>query len=233
LLGLTTTRGSDWRDKVEEIKELDIKELALFPTMLTPQERQELYRLLEMTPLNSIPYVHLRDDFTVDEIDMLIAKYKTKVFSIHANQSGYALLNRLPKYNSLIYVENPSEAKEYTMFNSPTFVQHQITGLCLDLSHYMAVKASDKKLALQVDELVKKFPIGVNHVSSFSTSAVMKIFSSGKSKHHIDSLTELDYLQSLPANYFSKYVCIELENSLLEQKEVKQFLEMILEEKLK
>lgn len=232
LLGLTTTNGSDWRDKVEEIKELKLTELALFPTMLTVSERQELYSLLAQTPLTSIPYVHLRDDFTEAEIDLFINKYKTKVFSCHANPLGFALLNRLPKYNSLIYVENPGDPKSYAQFNIASFTQNQVTGLCLDLAHYALLKVTNSKLASQVELMIKKYPIGVNHISCFSSNAFMKILSSGKASHAIHSLTELDYLKPLPRELFSKYICIELENSFLEQQEVKQYLELILDDKL-
>lgn len=62
LLGLTTTPKSDWREKVKEIEKFGIKELALFPTFLSPDERKELYTLLEKTKIKNIPHVHLRDD---------------------------------------------------------------------------------------------------------------------------------------------------------------------------
>jgi len=232
LLGLTTTAGSDWRDKVEEIKELNLTELALFPTFLNPQERQELYGLLEQTPLVSLPYVHLRDDFSDAELDLLINRYKTKVFSCHSNGAGYALLNRLPKYNSLIYVENPANAKEMPGFSAANFTQYQVTGLCLDLSHLAVSQLTDKKLAAEVAVVMKRWPLGVNHISGFSSNAVMRFFHSAKANHHLNSLTELDYLKDLPASYFAKYICLELENSFLEQNEVKQYLDLILAEKL-
>jgi len=215
LLGLTTTPGSDWRDKVEEIKELQLTEIALFPTMLGPNDRQELCRLLETTPLETIPYVHLREDFTDTEMDYFISKYKTKVFSCHPSQSGYALLNRLPKYNSLIYVENPEDDKDFLSFNLGVLAQHQVTGLCLDLSHAASVAKTNKKNYNSLVEIAKKLPIGMNHVSGVRSKTMFSFLHSAKSHHHIESLTEFDYLKDLPKEFFSKYICIELENSLL------------------
>jgi hypothetical protein len=133
----------------------------------------------------------------------------------------------------LIFIENPNDQKNYTAFNIPSFTQHQVTGVCLDLAHYTAIKADNKKLSAQVDELIKKFPIGVNHVSGFKASVALKLFKSGQASHVIHSLAELDYLKDLPANYFAKFVCVELENSFLEQREIIQYLELILEDKLK
>ncbi|MDZ4384981.1 MAG: hypothetical protein U0944_01030, partial [Candidatus Moranbacteria bacterium] len=82
LLGLTTTLGSDWRMKAEEIDRLGIKELALFLTCLGSEDRRELYGLLENTSLESIPHVHLRDDMELWELDYLVEKYHTQVFNI-------------------------------------------------------------------------------------------------------------------------------------------------------
>ena len=55
LLGLTTiTPGGEWRNKIKEIDELGLKEIALFPTCLKIDERKELYQLLEKTKLKKI-----------------------------------------------------------------------------------------------------------------------------------------------------------------------------------
>jgi len=45
LVTLTTTNSS-WREKIEEIKNLELKEIALFLTGLNRQEREECYRTL-------------------------------------------------------------------------------------------------------------------------------------------------------------------------------------------
>jgi hypothetical protein len=232
LLGLTTTPGSDWRDKIDEIKEMRLTELALFPTFLKPNERQELYRLLEQTPLVSIPYVHLRDDFTADEIDYFINKYQTKVFSCHADPAGYAFLNRVPKYNSLIYIENPRDDKAYAGFNLPILTQHQATGICLDLAHAASTAKTNKKNYSTLIDIINKLPVAINHVGGFKSKTSFNFFHSTDHKHHIDSLNDFDYLKDLPNNFFAKYICLELENSFLEQQEVKQYLELILSEKL-
>lgn len=54
LPGLTTTNRETWRDKIQEIDKLKIKQLALFPTCIDFKERQKMYKLLEKTNLEKI-----------------------------------------------------------------------------------------------------------------------------------------------------------------------------------
>lgn len=233
LLGLTTSPASDWRDKIEEIKEFKLTEISLFSAGLNLGGRQELTKLLESTSLDSIPCVHMADDFTAVEVDYFISKYKTKIFTCHADAAGYALLNRLPKYNSLIYVENPEDGKLLADFSLATLASHQVTGLCLDLSHAASVAKTNKAKYKALLEMSSKLPVAVNHVSGVRSRVIFKFINQSKSHHQIESLTEFDYLKDLPSNLFSKYICLELDNSLLEQREVKQYLELILGEKVK
>lgn len=233
LLGLTTSPASDWRDKIEEIKEFKLTEISLFLEGLSQSDRQELFALLATTSLQSIPCVHLANDFTAAEIEQLISKYKSKIFTCHADQAGYELLNRLPKYNSLIYMENPEDAKLLADFSLAALTTHQVTGLCLDLSHAASIAKTNNAKFKTLLEIAKKLPVGVNHVSGVRSRTIFKFIQQSKSHHQIESLTEFDYLKDLPTSLFSKYICLELDNSLLEQREVKQYLELILEEKAK
>ena len=83
LPSLVTTHGSDFREKIRELKKLGLEEIAFFPTVLTAQERPEAYRLLAETKVKRIPFVHLRSDMTIKEMDFLEKKYKTKVIIAH------------------------------------------------------------------------------------------------------------------------------------------------------
>ena len=96
LLGLTTiTPKEEWKNKVKEIDELGIKEVALFPTCLNLEERKELYRLLENTKLERIPHVHIREEDTESwELDYLVKRYKTQVFNTHMPVELKGFLNR-------------------------------------------------------------------------------------------------------------------------------------------
>lgn len=228
LLGLTTTKHSDWRDKVEEIKQFNLTEVALLPTGLMPAQRQVLYKLLEETSLQSIPYVHLRDDFTATEVEYLVERFKVKAFSCHADPLGYALLDRLPKYNSLIYVENFADEKTNKLFTPQKFKEHQVSGICLDLAHLEESRRSSKNHYKRLVAMAEANKIGVTHISGVKSSVIYKFFNKTYGDHSLDSLNDLNYLKALPDRYFAPIVVIELENSFMEQLEIKKFLEHII-----
>ena len=227
LLGLTTTAHSDWRDKVEEIKQFNLKEVALLPTALMPAERQALYKLLEATSLESIPYVHLRDDFNLAEVEYLVERFKVKAFSCHADEKGYAMLDKLPKYNSLIYVENFASESRDKFFTPQKFKEHQVSGICLDLAHLEEARRSSKLHYKRIVTMTETNKIGVTHVSGIKSSVVFKFFNKTYVDHSLDSLNDLKYLKDYPAPYFAPIIVLELENSFMEQLEIKKFVEEI------
>lgn len=229
LFGLTTTAKSDWRDKIKEIKDMEIKEVAILPTMLNAVQRREMYTLLEQTPLESIPYCHLRDDFLEQEVEYLIEKYKTKIFSIHADSTGYALHNKLAKYSPMITVENPSMFKPDSQFDKENFANHQVIGICLDLAHYQTVADFDKKDLKKLDDMLASFPIMLNHISPYHVNPMAKLLNKPEMGHFAEKLSDFDYLKALPAGYFSNLLIMELENSLVEQQEIKKYLELIIQ----
>jgi len=231
LLGLTTTWGSDWREKIEEIKKFNIKEIALFQTTLNVNERQDLYELMQKKKIQTIHHVHLREqDFSSDEISFLINRYKTKVFNIHAYEYSLDFLKKTPLYANLIYIENIEEIPE----NFENLVK-QSGGMCIDLSHYYDFGILQK--ARGYDTFLKiadKYKIGCNHISAikktiqylYDAQHYRKI--AGYNDHHFDDLSEFDYLKNIPKKYFSNYISIELENPFEEQLRVKEYLEKII-----
>lgn len=228
LLGLTTGPTTDWHEQIAELKELKITELSLFLGGLKAGDRSEFFKLLETSPVTSIPCVHLSDDFTASEADYCITKYKTKFFTCHANDAGYALLDKLPKHHSLIYLENPEDPKLLANFSLATLTTHQVTGLCIDLSHAASIAKTSKSKYKELLSMAGKLPVAVNHLSGVRSHTIWKFIQRAKSHHQIESLTEFDYLKTLPTELFGKYICIELDNTFLEQREVKQYLELIL-----
>lgn len=228
LLGLTTTAHSDWRDKVEEIKQWHLTEVALLPTALTPPQRQALYKLLEATELEAIPYVHLREDFSLAEAEYLVERFKVKAFSCHADAKGYALLDKLPKYNSLIYVENFAAETADKFFTPQKFKEHQVSGICLDLAHLEEARRSSKRHYKRLTTMADAAKIGVTHVSGVKTNIIFKIFNKTYVDHSLDSLNDLNYLKNVPAHYFAPIVVLELENSFMEQLEIKKFVEQLI-----
>lgn len=229
LLGLTTITPGEWRNKVKEIDELGLKEMALFPTCLDLPRRQELYNLLEKTGLAEIPHVHIREEDTQGwEFDYLIKRYKTQVFNLHASEEAAASIKRNRKHKNLIYVENRF------MDDNLAEIAASSGGVCLDLSHWENYGFLKKYPGYaELPELLKKYKIGCNHISAIKPIKVpCHDQLSGRdyfdyADHNLTDLSELDYVKKYK-NYLADIISIELENPLRRQLEVKKYLEEIL-----
>lgn len=230
LLGLTTITPGQWKNKVKEIDQLELKEIALFPTCLDIEQRQELYGMMEKTKLENIPHVHLREqDMDRRELDYLIKRFKTQVFNIHAGKRTMDFLEKNKKYRDRIYVENThsidddfSEALKYC------------AGVCFDLSHWESYGFIKKEESYKIlPDLLKKHKIGINHISAVKknlTSHYDHIFGLDfydYSDHDLAELSEVDYVKKYK-NYLANIISIELENPLERQMEVKKYLESII-----
>lgn len=214
LLGLTTTPGSDWRRKCEEIDELGLKRIALFPTFLDIEERRELYGLLGKTGLEEVPHVHLRsDDTEAWEMELYETKFKTQVYNIHPQAIK---VPTLAPYMRKIYVENLNKRLNDSIVK-------ECAGLCLDFSHAEDFRIRLATAGEPLYGLLGKFPIGCCHVSP-----VRKIPIFGKvSVHHMKNLHELDYMAKY-REHLPNWISLEMENSFTEQLQAKAYLEGVL-----
>ncbi|MBU3942516.1 hypothetical protein KKA24_00870, partial [Patescibacteria group bacterium] len=191
LLGVTTTSGSNWRGKIKEIKKLGLKEVAFFVTCLNKEERQEFYDLAEETGVKA-PFVHIKSDMDVSELDYLVDKFKTKVFNIHTERE-YPLKYNLSKYKKKIYIENiyfdllEEEVKEFG-------------GICLDMSHLEEDSISRKNKFKQNIEIIERNFIGCNHISAITKEPRFdeEAGFSRHDRHFFKDLSELDYLKKYP-----------------------------------
>lgn len=229
LLGLTTITPGEWKNKVKEIDQLELKEIALFPTCLNIKQREELYSMLEKTKLENIPHVHLREqDMDRRELDYLIKRFKTQVFNIHAGKRTMDFLEKNKKYRDRIYVENTrmednfSEALKYC------------AGVCLDLAHWESYGFIKKEEPYKIlPDLLKEYKIGVNHISAVKKDLtrhhddLLGLDFYDYSDHDLAELSELDYVKKYK-NYLANIISIELENPLQRQMEVKKYLESII-----
>ncbi len=66
--------------------------------------------------------------------------------------------------------------------------------------------------------------MGANHISSSKKSVSHKIHT----KHYLDDYSGLNYLKNYPLNYFSKFIAIELENTIKEQLEAIDYINELL-----
>ncbi|NTW13928.1 MAG: hypothetical protein HGA31_02760 [Candidatus Moranbacteria bacterium] len=220
LLGLTTTPGSDWREKVEEMKRFGIREVALFPTYLVKKDREELYGLLEDIEGLNIPHVHLREeDMAAEELAYLDDRYHPVAFNVHVSAHG---TNGLVGYRDRIYVENQSDP-------FPAGIFDEYAGLCLDTQHLKYARFRSPKVYREVKGfLAENVTVGCCHISPFP--ALRNYFRRrrlGVESHYMIDIREYDYVKEY-VGYLPEYVSIEAENSFEEQIAIKEYLEKII-----
>lgn len=218
---ITTTGGSDWKNKLKEIKDLKIEEVAFFPTCLSKEQRNNFYELLKQSSIKRIPFVHLRNDMDVSELDFLVKNYGTKIFNVHPERDYPIDKEWLVDYKDIICIENtpysPLDENEIKNYG----------GICLDFAHLEDKRLLNLKVYENEIAVLSKFTIKCNHVS-----AIKKDFSSIDRKkgelhydsHHMDNLSEMDYLRNYPIQYFSDFCAIELDNKISEQLEAIKYI---------
>lgn len=232
LLGLTTITEGEWKNKVKEIDELGLKEVALFPTSLNKEERQELYKLLEKTKLEKIPHVHLRGDMEIEELKYLEDRFGVEVFNVHSENSYYAPKLDYKNYAKKVYSENIPKGLIPTENDLKKYA-----GICLDLTHWQSdilLRGEECEENKKLKELALKYKIGCIHVGAIKPQPFIdrdrlaNIDYYGYDSHILKDLSELDYVKKYK-NYLADIISIELENTLKEQLEVKKYLEKILD----
>ena len=217
LPSITTTNGADWETRVKEINELELEEIALFPTCLKEKERKNLYKLIEKSTIKSIPILHLRNDMELMELDYFIENYRTKIFCTHTKAEHPKIYDH-SKYKEIICIENV-----YNFFDEEEL--KNIGGICLDLSHLENDRILHKDRFEQTTEVAQRYPILANHISAVKKSKF--IDEEGELRydnHYLEDLSELEYLKKYFKNYFSSFVVIELINNIKDQLKVKDYI---------
>ena len=224
LLGLTTTPGSDWHEKILEIDRYKLEKIALFPTFLNNAKRLELYGLLEKTGIKTVPHVHLRDDTSKEELKYLKERYQTKLFNIHPSKSARKTLELLLCQNYNVYIENIGEIEDD--FEE---IVKKSTGLCFDYSHYHDHWTLCQENNYKVfSKIIDKYPIGCGHVSAIKKVKSLEFNGEYRyGRHFLDELSDVDYMANY-TDYLPAILSLELENSFKKQLEVKKYLENII-----
>lgn len=228
ILPSITTAGAaytTWRKTIDELRRLRISECALFLTGLHKEERLELYARLEKVaarqPL-SIPFVHARSDMEAEEYQLLIRQFGTQSFNLHPVRE-LPLIAPLPgSLRKLIYIENTTGLRASDLKG--------FAGICTDISHIEDYKRQGRVEQFTVmAKLVRQFSVGVSHISAVTKAPYL--FKNGTytyAPHHAQGVTDFAYLRSYPKYFFGKYVAIELDNSLAEQIQIKDYIERVI-----
>lgn len=219
LLGLTTTPGSDWREKVAEMKRFGITEIALFPTFLEKPEREELYALLGGIPGLSVPHIHLRDDMDEAELAFLEERFRPVAYNVHESVRDK---ERFLAYRDKTFVENHFHSMDEGLLGN-------YAGLCLDTQHHHRAGRLFPPVHAQVRGLLSDgIAVGCCHISPYPLSGNAPARKRlGVDDHYLIDLSELDYVARY-AEYLPDIVSIEMENAFEEQLRAKEALERII-----
>ncbi len=224
LPAITTIYNLKWQEKIAEVKKLKLKEICVFLTCLNSKKRRELYKLIKETKIKEIPFLHLRSDMELWELDYFVENYGTQIFNIHS-QVEFPLDYDYSKYKDSIYIENtshPYNKEEIKNFG----------GICLDLAHLENGRISAKEKFEHNTKIIKRYPIGCNHISAIKkTACANEIGKVTYDSHSLEDFSELDYLKKYPSTYFSSFIAIELENSITEQLKARDYIIHLLKDK--
>ncbi|MCX6760952.1 MAG: hypothetical protein NTZ84_02540 [Candidatus Nealsonbacteria bacterium] len=214
LLSITGRKKGEWKEKLEDLNELKIKKAALFLEGFDQRERKKIYRALLDSTLKEIPLCHAGNDMEIEEFVFLENKFKTKYFTIH--ESGFGFLDKWPGFKKKLYLE--MNVDDYV---SPKVRIEDIGGFCVDLSHFKMALTSWTKDFDYTYLRKNKVKFGCNHLNGYNPEK-------NHDMHTVKSLKDFDYLKTLPKFIFSKFIALEMYNSIDEQIKFKKYLKNLL-----
>lgn len=207
---IVTTKDSHWKEKIKEVDNLGLKEVALFLTCAEEEERKEIYSAILQSGIKSIPFVHLRSDMKLSEIEYFIKKYNTQLFNAHSGRE-FPIPADWQKYKKVICIENtilPLDEAEIEKWG----------GLCLDFSHLENSQRTNDGCFEKDFKIAEKYLPKCNHISAIKEQFFLDDEEKVRySSHTLANHNELDYLKKYPLNYFSDFCAMELENKITDQ----------------
>ena len=209
-VGITGEKNIDWQSKLEEINRFGIKEAAVFLERFKKQQRHNLYKALLKSSIKRIPLVHLRSDTANDEIKFFADNFGTRYFNIH--ESHFYLLNQWKGYWDKLYLEMDFDSKI-----AKDVKVRKIGGFCIDLAHFKSAIARGSEEAYYIFLRKNKMVFACNHLNGYDAER-------RKDKHIITGLNDFDYLADLPKWIFGKVIALEIDNSIKEQLQFREYL---------
>jgi len=215
LLSITGTESFDWASKLEEINKHKIDEVAIFLESFDKKERDNLYRLLLKSTIKTVPFVHLRDDVTKEEIQFFIDHFKTRHFNIH--EEHFKKLDQWQGYWDKLYLEmNFDDELEKDV------KVRKIGGFCIDLAHLKAAISRGTEEAAYFFNKKGDYDVACNHLNGYAPLEMKDI-------HLVKDLSAFDYLTTLPRDAFGKIIALEVYNSIEEQIKFRDHVSRLLE----
>jgi len=216
LPSIVTTNGNYFR-QLREAEELGVKGLCLFLTGLNEEQRKKFYPKLGKSSLEKIPFVHLRSDMNLDELNFFSERFKTYLFNIHP-LSLFPLENDLTYYKDNIYIENSDAVYDDEEIR-------KFAGICIDFTHLEADRLLENDTYNKNMKAIKKYSCGCGHIS-----AIKKVLTlDPKTKkyqydfHYLSDFSEIDYLEKF-VRFFPPVIAMELENTLENQLKIIDYL---------
>lgn len=210
LPGLTTTEQDLIPAFLEDLRDSDVRRIALFPTALDRAERWDLYRRIEEIRGLTAPHVHLRTDCDREEIEFLTDRFQAQAFNIHPIGSRHPFGEIPEDLADRFFVENVEVAV------APEDLD-RAGGLCPDYSHLESARLRrDLEYVHVTEEQLATQRIGCCHVSAIRPG-VPNDWNGGADHHHMASVSDLDYMARYANRLPSRWLSLELENSLAEQ----------------
>ncbi|HKJ86295.1 MAG TPA: hypothetical protein VKA06_09465, partial [Spirochaetia bacterium] len=220
--GLTSTEKDRIPAFVRDLRASEVREIALFPTVLDKGERVELYGELASISGLTLPHVHLRTDCDEDEMQMLVERFDTRFFNIHPEKSTHPFGVVPPRFTSMVFVENVQIVPEDGELAA-------LGGICPDYSHLESARRLGwSEYVETVERQLGAYRIGCCHVSAIRDGDPNP-WNGGPDHHNFRQLSDLDYLKRYARVLPEAWVSLELENSLAEQLEASEYLEALLD----
>ena len=219
LVSITGSTDKEWQSKLAEIEKYKITEVALFVEIFKrPKQRWNIYHALQKSCVKKIPFVHIREDVTKDELQFLQNNFKTKYFNIH--ETGFSILEKWRGFYKHLYLE-----MNYNNQVPRNVKVKKIGGFCVDLSHF---KASEEKWGDEFKYILKrrhkKELFVCNHLNGYG-------YKTNKDVHTVTSLKQFEYLKTLPEFVFGKIIAIETFNSIKDQLKFRDHVVKLLNKK--
>lgn len=223
--GLVCSPPYNWQAKFESLATLQVTELGLFLLGVPLATRREIYRRLEKSSVVKIPYVQLPLDADDSEIEYIVQKYKTSIFSLPPIAESYTIASRRASAPQTIVIQNPSPDIKNSEFNEEALARPGVAGICLDTATLEADRLHRPKLYQTNLFALDHHPVLCSLISPVSHSLLSR-FTGNPSR--LTNLNSLRYLHNIVPKYLATTLILKLDNFFDEQLEVKQYLETIL-----